>query len=68
MLTNIEILTIIKYTAAILILLIILFAPAWIARQNNKGKTDMHAVRLGSWIFGWSIIGWLWALFWSTRK
>lgn len=68
MLNNIEILTIIKYVTCALILLGIFFAPAWIARQNGKGKPDMHAVRLGSWIFGWSIIGWLWALFWATRK
>jgi hypothetical protein len=57
-----------KYAVCVLILIAIILAPAWIARQNGKGKPDMHAVRLGSWVFGWSIIGWLWSVFWATRK
>lgn len=63
-----DILLAIKYAICIIIVFAIIMAPAWIARQNGKGKPKMHAVRLGSWIFGWSIIGWLWALFWATRK
>ncbi|MBE6462107.1 MAG: hypothetical protein E7006_04715 [Alphaproteobacteria bacterium] len=66
--TNLDILLIIKYTIAVILTVGIILAPAWIARQNGKGKPDMHAVRLGSWIFGWSFIGWLWALFWGVRK
>ena len=57
-----------KYAACVLLLISIILAPAWIARQNGKGKPDMHAVRLASWIFGWSIIAWVWSLFWATRK
>ena len=63
-----DILYIAKFIACILITLAIIFAPAWLARQNGRGKPQMHAVRLASWIFGWSIIGWLWALFWATKK
>ena len=59
---------ILKYACCVILLLGIIFAPAWIARSNGKGKPQMHAVRLGSWIFGWSIIAWLWSLFWATRK
>lgn len=68
MLNNIDFVLVIKYILCALLTISIIFAPAWIARQNNKGKPDMHAVRLASWIFGWSIIGWLWSLFWATRK
>ena len=68
MLQDINFLLIIKYTLAVLLTISVFMAPAWVARQNGKGKPDMHAIRLGSWIFGWSIIGWLWALFWATRK
>ena len=68
MLQDINFLLIIKYTLAVLLTISVFMAPAWVARQNGKGKPDMHAVRLGSWIFGWSIIGWLWALFLATRK
>ena len=63
-----EIFIVLKYAACAVILLTLILFPAWLARQNGKGKPDMHAVRLGSWIFGWSIIGWIWALFWATRK
>ncbi|MBR5625335.1 MAG: superinfection immunity protein [Alphaproteobacteria bacterium] len=68
MLYGINILPIIKYIACAILLICIILAPSWVARQNSKGKTDMYAVRLGSWLFGWSIIGWLWALYWATRK
>ena len=63
-----DILLIIKYAIGVIIVASIYLAPAWIARQNGKGKPEMHAVRLGSWVFGWSIIGWLWALYHATRK
>lgn len=68
MLNNIDFVLVIKYALCALLTIGIIFAPAWVARQNNKDKPDMHAVRLASWIFGWSIIGWLWSLFWATRK
>lgn len=68
MMHGIDIILIIKHIACAMLLLCIILAPSWIARQNNKGKPDMHAVRLGSLIFGWSIIGWLWALYWAVRK
>ncbi|MBQ1997602.1 MAG: hypothetical protein II238_04085 [Alphaproteobacteria bacterium] len=63
-----EILFVLKYAICVLLLFVIILAPAWIARQNGKGKPDMHAVRLASWIFGWSLIAWVWSLFWATRK
>lgn len=63
-----EILFVLKYAICVLLLFVIILAPAWIARQNDKGKPDMHAVRLASWIFGWSLIAWIWSLFWATRK
>lgn len=63
-----EFLSFTKYAICVILLIAIILAPAWIARQNGKGKPDMHAVRLASWIFGWSIIAWIWSLFWATRK
>ena len=59
---------VIQYIAGILIIIGIVCAPAWIARQNGHGKPQMYAVRLGSWIFGWSIIAWLWSVFRATKK
>ncbi|MFQ6729482.1 MAG: superinfection immunity protein [Alphaproteobacteria bacterium] len=63
-----EILLIAKYAACVLVLLGLILAPAWVARQNGKGKPAMHAVRLGSWIFGWSLIGWIYALYQAIKK
>lgn len=63
-----QILIFAKYVAAIAIVVTIVLAPAWLARQNKRGKQDMILVRLGSWIFGWTGVGWLWALFWATKK
>ena len=63
-----DILLVIKYAIAIMILIAIVLAPAWLARQTGKSKQDMILVRLASWIFGWTGIGWLWALFWAAKK
>lgn len=68
MIQNIDFLVLIKHVIAAALVIGIILAPAWIARQNDKGKPDMHAVRLGSWIFGWSFIAWLWSVFWASRK
>lgn len=59
---------VLKYTAAAALLFLIVMAPAYLARQTKKDKTNMGMVRLASWTLGWTLIGWLWALFKSTRK
>ena len=66
--TAFEFLLVIKYIVSIAIVLAIILAPAWLARQNGRSKNDMILVRLGSWLFLWTGIGWLWALFWSSKK
>jgi len=58
----------VKYAAAAGILIVIILAPAWLARQTKKSKLDMCLVRVASWLFGWTGIGWLWALYWAVRK
>ena len=63
-----DILTVLKYALAIMLMLAIVLAPAWLARQTGKSKQDMILVRLASWIFLWTGIGWLWSLFWSAKK
>lgn len=62
------VLFVIKYIAAVSILVGIVCAPAWIARQTDKNKQDMFLVRLGSWLFCWSVVGWFYALLISVRK
>jgi len=68
MIHGVNVLLYVKYVLAILLLVVILFAPAYLARVTNKSKYDMMRTRFGSWIFGWSIIGWLFALFVSSKK
>lgn len=68
MITLSDILPVAKYAISILIIAVIVLSPAWLARQTGKNKQDMILVRLASWIFGWTGIGWLWSLFWASKK
>jgi hypothetical protein len=67
-LLGINLLLILKYALCAAIAVGIILAPAWLARLNGKGKYDMLLVRISSWLFGWTGIGWLYALFISVRK
>ena len=59
---------IIKYIVAGLALCAIILAPAYLAAKNDKGKADAMRIRVASWVFGWTGIGWLLALFWAVKK
>ena len=65
---NINVIILAKYIIAIVLIALVLFAPAYLARQTNKDKTDMVRIRIGSWLLGWSVVAWIWALFASIRK
>jgi len=65
---NINVIIFIKYTIAIVLIAAIVCAPAYLAQQTKKDKTDMTRIRIGSWLLGWSVIAWIWALFESTKK
>ena len=66
MIYGINVLLIIKYAAAIAI--VIGMAPAYLARVSGRDKYNMLLVRIYSWLFGWTGIGWLIALFWGIKK
>lgn len=68
MLYGINILLIIKYIALVCIFVCIVLAPVYLAVANGCSKYDSMRTRCGSWLFGWSFIGWLFALFVSTKK
>ena len=59
---------IIKYVAATIVLVSIILAPAYLAAKNGKCKIDAMRIRVASWVFGWTGIGWLLALFWAVKK
>ncbi|MDR1337777.1 MAG: superinfection immunity protein [Rickettsiales bacterium] len=59
---------ILKYIICSAIVVGVMLAPAYLARVNGKAKCDMMIIRMSSWVFGWTVIGWLLALFWSIRK
>ena len=71
-LTNMDwinlILLYIKYIMAIMIVVAIVLAPAWLARQTKKNKTATAWIRIYSWLFGWTGIGWLVALYMAVKK
>jgi len=62
------ILLVLKYIAAIIIFACIVLTPAYLASANGRSKYDKMRVRMGSLMFGWSFIGWLFALFISAKK
>lgn len=57
-----------KYIAAAILLVLVILAPAYIAAQTKKGKADAMRIRVASWVFGWTGIGWLLALLWAVKK
>jgi len=57
-----------KYIFAVFLILAILMAPAYLARQTKKGNADMAIVRASSWLLGWTGFGYLFALYWAVRK
>ena len=50
------------------VLICIILTPAYLAAFNGRDKTDAMRGRFGSWVFGWSVIGWLFALFIAAKK
>lgn len=58
----------IKYVVAGMLCAGIILAPAYLAVKTKKGKVDAMRIRLASWVFGWTIIGWFLALFWAIKK
>ena len=65
---NMNIVIFVKYVVAIALVAMVFCAPAYLAQQTKKDKTDMTRIRIGSWLLGWSVIGWIWALFTSSKK
>lgn len=57
-----------KYALAAVVVITIMLAPAWLARQTKKDKTKMVIVRIYSWLLGWTGIGWLVALYLAVKK
>ena len=58
----------VKYVVAIWLIAVVLSAPAYLAQQTKKDKTEMTKIRIASWLLGWSVIAWIWALFTASKK
>ena len=63
-----DILPILKYAGVLCVFICILLAPAYLAAANNRSKDDTMRTRCGSWLFGWTFVGWIFALFVSAKK
>ena len=63
-----DILPVLKYVGVICLFVCILLTPAYLAAVNNRSKNDAMRTRVGSWLFGWTFIGWIFALFVSAKK
>lgn len=63
-----DVLYVLKYFVIIGIFVCMVLAPAYLAAANEAKPYDRMRTRVGSWLFGWSFIGWFFALFVSTKK
>lgn len=68
MLNNINFIFIIKHIIYVSVFIGLFLAPAYLARINEKDGYNMLIVRLSSWLLGWTIIGWVFALYWAVKK
>jgi hypothetical protein len=68
MLYGVNVVLILKYIVLVGIFVCLVLAPAYLACVNNSAKYDRMRVRVGSWLFGWSFVGWIFALFVSAKK
>ena len=57
-----------KYALATIIVTTIILAPAWLGRQTKKNNATTVRIRIYSWLLGWTIIGWLIALYIAVKK
>jgi len=55
-----------KYIIAACVMICIFFAPAWLAEKNKKDATTAVRVRAASWLFGWTVIGYVYGLYLAT--
>ncbi len=62
------ILLVLKYIIAAIIFVGIVLIPAYLAAANGRSKYDSMRARMGSLMFGWSFLGWLFALFIASKK
>ena len=58
----------VKYIVAAMVLVLIILAPSYLAAQTKKDKYSAMRIRVASWLFGWTGVGWLLALIWATKK
>ena len=68
MVHGINVLLVLKYAALVFILVCLILTPAYLACVNDSSKYDRMRVRTGSWLFGWTFVGWIFALFVSAKK
>jgi len=65
---SINILLIVKYAVVVCLFICLFLTPAYLAAANDSSKYNRMRVRASSWFFGWTFVGWLFALFVSTKK
>jgi hypothetical protein len=65
---DINVLSIVKHVVAVIVLVCIILAPAYLAAMNERDKYEKLRIRCSLLLFGWLFIGWLVALFFASRK
>ena len=68
MVFGVNVFLVLRYIIAGLLVICIFFAPSYLGAANDKKKHELVEIRGLSWLFGYSIVGWLAALFIASRK
>ncbi|MDR0448936.1 MAG: hypothetical protein LBG89_00535 [Rickettsiales bacterium] len=64
---NFDIAYVIYQTAAIAALAGVSLFPVWLGRHNGLGGYDMARVMTGSILLGWTIFGWVYAVWLASN-
>jgi hypothetical protein len=57
-----------KYIGSYGVIAGVWIAPSYLANRLKKNKTDQMIVNASSIMFGWTGVGWLFALYWAAKK
>ena len=63
-----ELIITIKYMGSYCAIAGVWMAPLYLAHRVKKDKTDLMIVSASSIMFGWTGVGWLFALYWAAKK
>ena len=63
-----DIFNFIKIGVYLSIVFVVLITPEYLAIKNGKVPYEVRNISIASWIFGWAVIPYIWALYMALKK